>query len=79
MGNYPLSVMGVLLAPQLSEVFIATETFGRAMEGTAHKWAKDPDTHAHVELMGFLATIAYPLCTLGALLFWGFMVSGVGV
>ena len=64
-GNYPLSVMGVLLAPQLIEVLSSIETFGRAMEGIAHEWVHDPEMEDHVKLMGFLAAVVYPLCNIG--------------
>ena len=34
-GNYPLSVMGVLLSPDLRHEFTNSDTFGTAMEGAA--------------------------------------------
>ena len=64
-GNYPLSVMGVLLSPGLENEFRSTEKFGTAMEAIAYDWSRIPGMEVHVELMARVARLVFPSLSTG--------------
>ena len=64
-GNYSLSVMGVLLSPGIENEFRNTEKFGSAMEAIAYDWSRIPGMEEHVELMARVAELVHPFLVTG--------------
>ena len=64
-GNFPLSVMGVLLSPDLRHEFTNADTFGTAMEAIAYDWSRIPGMEDHINLMVRVATLVHPFILLG--------------
>ena len=64
-GNYPLSVMGVLLSPELRHEFTNSDTLGTAMEAIAFDWSRVPGMEDHIKLMVRVATLVRPFILLG--------------
>ena len=63
-GNGPLSIMGVLLSPDLRHKFTNPDTFGTAMEAIAFEWNGIPQMRVHVELMDRVAKLVHPFTLL---------------